>query len=107
MAVAMNLVDGAAVPGQIWEFYNHRNPAYTSKTRVIKKSTGFGNPLLVAARHLPSGTKKDISELLFAMHKDREGKKILDELMIDRFVTPDDRWYQPILAMKQKCDQTT
>jgi phosphonate transport system substrate-binding protein len=106
MAVAMNLVDGAAVHGQIWEFYNHRNPAYTSKTRVIKKSTGFGNPLLVAARHLPSGTKKDISELLFAMHKDREGKKILDELMIDRFVTPDDRWYQPILAMKQKCDQT-
>lgn len=106
MAVAMNLVDGAAVHGQIWEFYNHRNPVYTSKTRVIKKSTGFGNPLLVAGRHLPSETKKGISELLFAMHQDRRGKKILDELMIERFVTPDDRWYEPIIAMKQKCDQT-
>jgi len=105
MAVAMELVDGAAVHGQIWEYYNARNPVYTSKTRVIKKSIGFGNPLLVAARQLPSRTKKDISELLFVMHQDRKGKKILDELMIDRFIAPDDQWYKPILAMKQKCDQ--
>jgi phosphonate transport system substrate-binding protein len=105
MAVAMALVDGAAVHGLIWEYYNARNPVYTSKTRVIKKSNGFGNPLLVAARQLPSRTQKDISELLFVMHQDRKGKKILDELMIDRFITPDDQWYQPIVAMKQKCDQ--
>jgi phosphonate transport system substrate-binding protein len=105
MAVAMDLVDGAAVHGLIWEYYNARNPVYTSKTRVIKKSIGFGNPLLVAARQLPSRTKKDISELLFVMHQDRKGKKILDELMIDRFIAPDDQWYKPILAMKQKCDQ--
>ena len=105
MAVAMDLVDGAAVHGQIWEYYNARNPVYTSKTRIIKKSIGFGNPLLVAARQLPSRTRKDIRELLFVMHQDRKGKKILDELMIDRFVTPDDQWYKPIVAMKQKCDQ--
>ena len=106
MAVAMGLVDGAAVHGQIWEYYNERNPVYTSKTHIIKKSAGFGNPLLVTARNLPNQTKKDISELLFAMHQDRRGKKILEELMIERFVTPDDRWYQPIMAMKQQCDQT-
>jgi phosphonate transport system substrate-binding protein len=105
MAVAMELVDGAAVHGQIREYYNARNPVYTSKTRVIKKSIGFGNPLLVAARQLSSRTKKDISDLLFVMHQDRKGKKILDELMIDRFIAPDDQWYKPILAMKQKCDQ--
>jgi len=39
------------------------------------------------------------------MHQDRKGKKILDELMIDRFIAPDDQWYKPIVAMKQKCDQ--
>jgi phosphonate transport system substrate-binding protein len=105
MAVAKDLVDGAAVHGQIWEYYNARNPVYTSKTRIIKKSIGFGNPLLVAARQLPNRTKKDISDLLFVMHQDRKGKKILDELMIDRFIAPDDQWYKPILAMKQKCDQ--
>jgi phosphonate transport system substrate-binding protein len=105
MAVAMDLVDGATVHRQIWEYYNARNPVYTSKTRVIKKSIGFGNPLLVAAQHLPSRMRKDISELLFVMHQDRKGEKILDELMIDRFVTPDDQWYKPIVAMKQKCDQ--
>ena len=105
MAVAMDLVDGAAVHGQIWEYYNARNPVYTSKTRVIKKSIGFGNPLLVAAQQLPSRMKKAISELLFVMHQDIKGRKILDELMIDRFIAPDDQWYKPIVAMKQKCDQ--
>ena len=38
MAVARNLVDGATVDGLIWEFYQQKNPTFTSKTRIIKKS---------------------------------------------------------------------
>jgi len=35
------------------------------------------------------------------MHHDANGKKILDELMIDRFLYPEDKWYESIVAMKQ------
>jgi phosphonate transport system substrate-binding protein len=99
MAVAMSLVDGAAVHGQIWEYYNHRNPKFTSKTRIIRKSKPFGNPPVVASSSLTNQMKERIRELLFNMHQDPVGKRILDELMIDRFIAPKEDSYDPILEM--------
>ncbi|MGV7224544.1 MAG: phosphate/phosphite/phosphonate ABC transporter substrate-binding protein [Nitrospinales bacterium] len=101
MAVAMSLVDGAAVNGQVWEYYNQRNPVFTSKTRIIKKSMPFGNPPVVASSHLLDQMKDRIRGLLTNMHREPEGKKILDELMIDSFISPKEESYDPILAMKE------
>ena len=99
-AVAMSLVDGAAVNGQVWEYYNHSDPVFTAKTRIIKKSEPFGNPPVVASSHLSYQMKERIRNLLFRMHQDPQGKKILDELMIDGFIAPKEGCYDPILAMK-------
>lgn len=104
MAVATSLVDGAAVHEQIWEYFNEKNPTFTASTRVIKKSQPFGNPPVVASRYLSDQLKTDIRELLMTMHLDPEGKRILDELRIDRFLHPDDKWYESIVAMKQECN---
>ena len=105
MAVAMSMVDGAAVHGQIWEYYHRKDPAVTSRTRIIKKSESFGNPPVVASSHLPSQIKMRMREILFQMHQDEEGKKILAELMIDRFIEPQKKSYEPILAMKENMDE--
>ena len=35
MAVAKELVDGAAIDGLIWEYYHRKNPIFTSKTRIL------------------------------------------------------------------------
>ena len=104
MAVATSLVDGAAVHEQIWEYFNKKNLTFTSNTRVIKKSQPFGNPPVVASTYLSSQLKEDIQRLLMTMHMDPEGKKILDELMIDRFLHPEDKWYDSIVAMKHECN---
>ena len=101
MAVAKWLVDGAAVHGQIWEYYNHRNPTFTAKTRIIKKSIPFGNPPVVASTNMPEQLKVRIRQLLFNMHLEPDGKRILDELMIDRFIAPKKDCYQPILEMNK------
>ncbi len=101
MAVATSLVDGATVHEQIWEYFNHKNPTFTANTRIIKKSQPFGNPPVVTSRYLSSQLKEDIQRLLMSMHMDPKGKKILDELMIDRFLYPEDKWYESIVAMKQ------
>jgi ABC-type phosphate/phosphonate transport system substrate-binding protein len=45
--------------------------------------------------------KERIRSLLLKMHLDPEGKKILDELMIDGFIAPKEECYDPILAMKK------
>ena len=104
MAVATLLVDGAAVHEQIWEYFNEKNPTFTSSTRIIKKSQPFGNPPVVASKYLSDRLKTDIRGLLMTMHLDPEGKRILDELMIDRFLYPEDKWYESIVAMKHECD---
>lgn len=100
LAVARKLVDAAAVDSHIWEYYNHRNPGNTSKTRIIKKSEPFGNPPVVVSSYLPTKLKERIRQLLFSMHQNSEGKKILAELMIDRFIVPQEMWYDPIRQMK-------
>ena len=45
--------------------------------------------------------KERIRQLLFDMHRDPEGKKTLDEIMIDRFLAPREEWYNSIVAMKR------
>ena len=96
LAVAKGLVDGATVDGHIWEYYKQRNPFYTSMTKVIKKSKPFGSPPLVASEYLSDHLKKTISELLLTMHKDPEGRQILNELLIEQFVVPEEKWYTPV-----------
>ena len=105
MAVARSLVDAAAVHEQIWEYYNEQNPEYTSKTRIIKKSEEFGNPLMVAGSHISDTLKGKIRNILFNMDEDEEGKNLLEELMIQEFIAPNDQWYLPIVAMKKQCSR--
>jgi phosphonate transport system substrate-binding protein len=101
LAVSRGLVDGAAVHGLIWEYYQHKKPSLTSKTRVIRKSEPYGIPPLVISPFLSPELKEKIGELLFSMHRDPEGKKVLEGLMIDRFVPAKEEWYESILKMKQ------
>ncbi|NQT68978.1 MAG: phosphate/phosphite/phosphonate ABC transporter substrate-binding protein [Desulfobacteraceae bacterium] len=99
LAVAKKLVDAAAIDGHIWEYYHQKNSVNTSQTRVIKKSEPFGNPPVVVSSNLPTELKDRIRQLLFSIHLDFDGKKILTELLIDRFVAPKETWYDPIRQM--------
>ena len=96
LAVAKSLVDGAAVDGLIWEYYHRKNPIFTSQTRIIRKSEPYGIPPMVASSAIPHGLMTKIRGLLFSMHKDPKGQAILNELMIDKFIAPDDQWYDSI-----------
>lgn len=99
LAVAKGLVDAAAVDGHQWEYFEHFNPTYTSKTRVIRKSQPFGSPPLVASARLKDEVRSKIQELILSMHTDSEGRRILEKLLIDRFVAPQEEWYEPARAM--------
>jgi len=96
LAVAKGLVDGAAVDGLIWEYYQQANPVWTSRTRVIKKSEPYGIPPVVAARTVSAQNREKVGKLLLEMHLDPAGREILQNLMIDRFVAPEEDWYEGI-----------
>jgi phosphonate transport system substrate-binding protein len=102
LAVAKALVDGAAIDGLIWEYYHRKDPTFTSKTRIIRKSEPYGIPPIVASRFLPPDLKDRIRQVLFSMHRDPLGQNILNELMIDRFTPTRDEWYDSIRNMELK-----
>ncbi len=106
MAVAKGLVDGAAVDGHIWEFYQRHNPFYTRQTRIIKKSQPFGSPPLVASKFMSDELKAEIKQVVLSMHTRAQGKKILDELMIDRFVPVEEKWYRPVRHMYAEVERS-
>ena len=100
MAVAKGLVDGAAIDGLIWEYYDYKNPSLTSQTKIIRKSEPYGIPPIVVHSGIDPALKDRIRQFLFSMHQDPEGQKILGELMIDRFIAPREEWYDTIRKMK-------
>ncbi|OGP61462.1 MAG: phosphonate ABC transporter substrate-binding protein, partial [Deltaproteobacteria bacterium RBG_13_49_15] len=99
LAVARKLVEGAAVDGHKWDYYEKQNSAYTAQTRVIKKSNPFGSPPLVASLFLPDGLFEKLSRVVLSMHDDPDGRRILDKLMIDRFSPTQEEWYEPVRQM--------
>lgn len=99
MATAKGLVDGAAVDGLIWEYFNQTKPDVTSKTRVIRKSQPYGMPPVVASSSLSRPMKDRVRHVLLTAHDDPEGRKILNGLKIDRFIEPRDEWYDSIREM--------
>ncbi len=106
LAVAKGLVDGATVDGLIWEYYRQKDPVFTTKTRIIKKSEPYGIPPLVGSKHLSPQLKDRIRESIFSMHLDPKGREILRELMIDRFIEPQEEWYAGIRQMSQELAMT-
>lgn len=100
LAVAKALVDGAAVDSLIWDYYNQRSNLFTSKTRIIKRSEPYGIPPIVASRFISTELKDRIRKMLFTMHQDPEGQSILGGLMIDKFESPREEWYETIRRMK-------
>lgn len=103
-AVAQGLVDGAAVDSLIWDYYALKNPAHTSRTRVIRRSDPYGIPPIVVGKALSRELVEKIRTVLLNMHNDPEGATILGELMIDRFVPADPNWYASIEDLQRKVD---
>jgi len=100
-AVSKGLVDAAAVDGHKWDYYQVVNPSLTEATRIIKKSEPFGSPPLVAAASLSPEKKKLIQTIVTSMHHDKDGQQILERLMIDRFVVPEESWYASVKTMHE------
>lgn len=100
-AVAKGMVDGAAVDSLIWNFYQHNNSELTAKTRIIQESEAYGIPPVVASPTMPEERRSAIQRALLTMHETSSGKNILQKLLIDRFVLPQDQWYGSIRTMQQ------
>jgi phosphonate transport system substrate-binding protein len=101
LAVGRGLVDGAAVDSLIWEYFRNVTPELTQLTRIIRKSEPFAIPPVVASGSFPEEKRRQAREVLLSMHLDTEGKRILDGLMIDRFVAPPADWFESVKQIQR------
>lgn len=100
-SVAKKIVDGASVDSLIYEYAAKKNPVYTSLTKIIEKSPPYGIPPVVVTKNFDPNLKEKIKQTFLNMHKDPEGKKILDGIMVDKFIVPKDSDYNSVREMEK------
>lgn len=101
MAVSKRLVDGASVDGLIWDYYTEKKPGFIKNTKIIYKSPLYGIPPVVVHPQTPASLKEDIRNIFLGMHEDPDGKRILSEIRIERFIVPDDSSYDSVRDMQK------
>ena len=104
-AVLDGFVDGAAVHGIVYNQAVAETPAVLQKVRVLAISAPFGIPPIVAHPELDPELKKHIISVLLKMHEDNEGKSILTNLQIQRFVIPNPHLFDPLRLAISKLEK--
>lgn len=104
-AVTARTVDGAAVDSLVFERMAATDPSLRAAVRVIERLGPFGTPLMVVRPALDAAVKDDIRRVLFHMHQDQDGRRVLRQLGFDRFAPPDDRSYDGIRRMAQLLEE--
>ena len=98
-AVAVKIVDGAAVDQLVWDYANENHQEYTQQTKVIAKFGPFAIPPIVVHPDLNPKLKEKIRTLFLTLHELPEGKKIIRHLHIDQFRPIDDMAYASVREM--------
>jgi len=98
-AVAKKVVDGASIDSLIYDYAAKKDPQFTSQTKIIRKSPKYGIPPVVVRKDTDPALKAKIKEIFLNMHKDPEGKAILDGIMVDKFIVPKDADYNSVREM--------
>lgn len=104
-AVAMGIVDGAAVDSLIWEYLDRTNPKFTAKTRIIKKSSPYAIPPVVIRHGLNPMLKESLRRIFLKANEEEKGRELLKKMMIDKFIVIDDRAYDSVREMKAWIDE--
>ncbi|GAB4339239.1 MAG: phosphate/phosphite/phosphonate ABC transporter substrate-binding protein [Calditrichia bacterium] len=98
-AVARKIVDGASVDGLIFEYLKAKKPERVENVKVIGKSQEFGIPPVVICPTVDPEIKMELTRIFLHMHEDPEGKEILEELLIEKFIPGTDTAYDGIEEM--------
>ncbi len=99
-AVADGLADGAAVDSLIFDFIRTTTPELTENTIIIKKSPPYGIPPVVVHPSMAPEKKEKLRKIFLSLHENPQGKKILTNLKIDRFVKGNDKDYDTVRTLE-------
>lgn len=97
--VAKRRADGAAVDSIVYEYMLATESPYAAQTKIILRSPPFGIPPVVVPPGIDPQLKMAVRDIFLTMHEDNNGKKILTDMRIERFVEVPDANYDSIRVM--------
>lgn len=101
-AVAEGVADGAAVDSLVLDNALERDASLRDQIKVIHQSPAYGIPPVVVPPRTESASPQQralLQEALLTMHTDAEGRRILSDLGIDKFVPIKDSAYDSVRAL--------
>jgi phosphonate transport system substrate-binding protein len=101
IAVAQKLGEGAAVDSLVYDYMKKTQPDIIAKTRILEISPPFGIPPIVVSKNIDPFLEKRLRDIFMDMSNDEDGKKILDNVSIDRFIESNDSAYDSIREMRK------
>jgi len=97
-------VDASGIDSTVLELEQAQQPGVARGLRVVESIGPCPVPPVVVAARRPEALKARLREVLLAMHGDPEGRAILADGLIDRFVPVRDADYDPIRTMVHRAD---
>ena len=99
--VATGKADASFVDSLVLDFDRETGHGWASEVKVIDSLGPAGIPPVVVSGKASADVRKRVKDALLAMHKDPDGRRILDDALVDRFVEVDDSNYSDIRLQYQ------
>jgi phosphonate transport system substrate-binding protein len=103
-AVADGMMDGAAVDSLVYDQMAADDPGLASRTRIIARWGPYGIPPVVTSPDLDSELKQRLLDFFLNMQQSDEGRGLLEQLGIDRFVLVRDELYDTVREMRTELE---
>ncbi len=94
--VNREIIDGASVHSLIYDHFVHFKPEKVANIKILEKSELYGNPPVVVPVNLDESKFLTYQKFFLDLHKDSIGRKILDELNIEKYRIVDDSMYNSV-----------
>ncbi len=102
--VAEGRADASFVDSLVLEYELAQGSSVADRVRVVESLGPTGIPPVIVRSDLPEGVRQGLQRHLLAMHEDPEGRRILDQVLIQKFVRVDDTNYDDIRERKSRAD---
>jgi phosphonate transport system substrate-binding protein len=98
-AVAEHVVDAAAVDSLVYDYVVARDPTYLERVRIIHRSAPYGIPPVVVHPQIDPALRAELLQVFLDMDDNDEGRAVLQDLRIERFIEGDPAMYESIRQM--------
>jgi phosphonate transport system substrate-binding protein len=104
--VAEGLADASYVDSLVLDYDREKGFGHAASVRVIESLGPAPTVPLVASTKVPAERRERLKRYLLVMHQDEQGRRILDEALVDRFVAVTDADYDPLRAMSKRAEDS-